>query len=93
MQGVLIVKSRECNGNSVVDAGHMHDTDLGPGTDQPVYCKNEQMVIWCSRFKGVPYVDSVLVIGVDHNAGEVVTFVEDGTGDGKSLVIENVVSL
>ena len=51
------------------------------------------MVIQCSHFEGVPYVDSVLVIGVDDNAGEVVTFVKDGAHDGKSLIIENVVGL
>ena len=78
---MLIVKSGERIGNSVADAGHMHDTYLGLGTDQLVYRKNEQIVIWCSCFKGVPYVDSVLVIGVDHNVGEVVTKRDDGSID------------
>ena len=93
LQGKLIVKAGERIGNSVAGAWDMYDVYLGPGTDQSMDRKNEQAIIWRGHFKGVPYVNSVLVIGVDDDVGKVMTFIEDGTHDGKCLVIENVVGL
>ena len=93
MQGKVVVKVGECIGNGVAGARYMYDTYLRPGTNQSIYHKDEQAVIWHSHFKRVPYVDSVLVIGVDDGSGEVMTFIEDGTRDSKGLVIENVVGL
>ena len=78
MQGKFVVKAGEGIGNGVAGARDMDHANLGPGTDQSIDHKNKQVIIWRGCLEGVPYVDSVLVIGVDDDAGEVVTFVEDG---------------
>ena len=93
MQGKLIVKVGECIGNGVAGARYIYDVYLRQGTDQSINCKNEQAIIWCGHFERVPYVDGVLVIGVDDDAGKVMTFIKDGARDSKCLVIENVVGL
>ena len=71
----------------------MQDARVDVGTDEAVYGEDEELIVWCRRFKGMPDVDGILVVGVKDDLGEVVMVIKDGTRDGEGFIIKDVVGL
>ena len=71
----------------------MQDTHISVQTDQSIYGEDEELIVRCSGFKGMPNVDCILVVRVKDDSKKVMMFIKDHTCDSKSFIIENVVGL
>ena len=71
----------------------MQDVRIGVGIDETVYGEHDQLVIRWGGFKRMPDVNSILIVGVKDDPGEVVMFVKDHACDSEGFIIEDVVGL
>jgi hypothetical protein len=66
LQGECIVKTGQGIGNNVIDARNMKNPSVGVMFNKGIDGADECCIIRGGGFEGVPYINSILVVGVNH---------------------------